>query len=149
MRARSSGAACAALAALLTLLSCAKVAALLPTRLGGASATNACEMAKAERVVAEVEAKNLRDSYRAESRLHGGRKEAIQRQSLDAMNLRVQVYIRLHGKPHLGLAQVVQILPSPAVDIFSGKNAIASNRDATGGWWWNEKTQFLEHNPLE
>ncbi|MBN8215580.1 MAG: hypothetical protein J0L75_03010 [Spirochaetes bacterium] len=139
----------AAGAALLALLSCGKIAEILPTRLGGAPATNACETAKAERVVAEVEAENLRDSYRAESRLQGGRKEAINRLSLDAMNLRVQAHRRLHGKPHLGLAQVVQILPSPAVDIFSGKNAIASNRDATGGWWWNEKTQFLEHNPLE
>jgi hypothetical protein len=110
---------------------------------------SACDAAKAERAVAEVEARAMRDSLLAESRLHGARKEAINRQNLEAMNMRLQVYWRLHGKAPLTFGQVVEILPAPAVDIFCGKSAIASNQDGSGGWWWNARRQRLESNPLE
>lgn len=138
--------------AALTAVSCGRIdVARLPDPLKKAfsSPSSACDAAKAERTVAEVEARAMRDSLRAESRLSGTRKEAINRQNLEAMNLRLQVYGRLHGKAPLTFAQVAEILPTPAVDIFCGKSAIASNQDGSGGWWWDERRQRLESNPLE
>jgi hypothetical protein len=108
-----------------------------------------CDVVRGEYDAAEFELKKCRADYREESLRQQKTKADLNARNLEAMNLDLAVARRLTGKARLSFAEACQALPSPAIEVMSGRDELKDRADGGGGWWWNEKKQRLEINALK
>lgn len=108
-----------------------------------------CEVVRGEYDAAEAELKQCRADFREETLRQQKTKADLNARNLEAMNLDLLVARRLSGKDRLSFTEACQALPSPAIEMMSGRDEVRDRADGGGGWWWNEKKQRLEINALK